>query len=487
MTIFETNSIQKMKFNPTIFLTIAFVFTMIACKNIQYSKAKEEAKTPTQFGQIEAKKSDSLYILGTFFTDGKLKSIIAEAMTNNYDVMIALQHLNMAQSQVIGFRGNLFPKLDLMLSSSMRRFGKYTMDGVGNFDTQFSPNITQDQVIPEHLPDYYAGVFMSWEADIWGKLRNRKKAAVMRYLASVEGRKWLMTLILEDIALTYYDLVAKDMELEFLKQTIEIQTNELTVVKNQKAAGRTDEMVVKQFEAQLLNTRGVALILQQQIYELENRLNLLMGRYPQPIDRNKMNIQVGENNPIFSTIPIDLVSNRADIKQSELLVASTKADLKAAKAAFYPSLNINVAGGFNSFNPNFFLNPASLAYNALGGVAAPLLNRSALVAEFKYADANQLEAIYQYQQGFVKAYSEIYNQMLAIQTYKQAFELKLEEVNVLKYANDIAFELYVSGRINYLEVLYLRKNTIQAQLELIESKKYQHFAIISLFKSIGGI
>lgn len=468
------------------FLLVVLISTS-SCKNLQFSNSKESAKTPDQFGSITAKKNDSLYVLSSFFTDAKLKTILQEAMTNNFDVMIALQHLNMAQSQVIGFRGNLFPKLDLMVSSSMRRFGKYTMDGVGNFDTQFSPNITQDQIIPEHLPDYYAGVFMSWEADIWGKLRNRKKAAVMRYLSSVEGRKWLMTLIVEDIALTYYDLVAKDMELDFLKQTIEIQTNELSIVKSQKAAGRTDEMVVKQFEAQLLDTRGIALIVQQQIYELENRLNLLMGRYPQPISRNKMNLTGSESNPVYSTVPVDLISNRADIKQRELLVQSTKADLKAAKQAFYPSLHINIGTGLNSFNPSFFLNPASLAYNALGGLAAPLLNRSALIADFKYADANQLEAVYQYQMGFVRAYVEIYNQMLAIQTFKQAFELKLEEVNVLKYANDIAFELYVNGRINYLEVLYLRKNTIQAQLELIESKKFQHFAIISLFKSIGGV
>lgn len=460
---------------------------MSACKSIEYSKAKVEAKIPEQFGAIQAKSGDSLFVLSTFINDQKLKAIINEAMANNFDVMIALQHLNMAQSQVVGFRGNLFPKLDMQVSSGMRRFGKYTMDGVGNFDTQFSPNITPDQIIPEHLPDYYAGVFMSWEADIWGKLRNRKKAAVLRYLASVEGRKWLMTLLVEDIALTYYDLVAKDMELDFLNQTIDIQTNELEVVKSQKEAGRTDEMVVKQFEAQLINTRGVALILQQQIYELENRLNLLMGRYPQAINRNRMDLNATESNPIYSTIPVDLISNRADIKQKERLVESTKADLTAAKQAFCPSLQINVGTGLNSFDPRFFLNPTALAYNALGGLSAPLLNRTALIAEFKYADANQLEAIYQYQSGFVNAYTEIYNQMLALKTYKSAFELKLEEVNVLKYANDLAFELYITGRISYLEVLYLRKNTIQAQLEMIEAKKFEHFSIISLFKSIGGI
>ena len=476
-----------MKFFKIFFLLSMFLLVLGACKNIQYTKAKDAPKTPEQFGTMEAKSTDSLFVLSTFITDAKLKAIISEAISNNLDVMMALQHLNMAQSQVVGFRGNLFPKLDLQVSSGMRRFGKYTMDGVGNFDTQFSPNISPDQIIPEHLPDYYAGVFMSWEADIWGKLRNRKKAAVLRYLASVEGRKWLMTLIVEDIALTYYDLIAKDMELEFLNQTIELQANELLVVESQKEAGRADEMAVKQFEAQLLVTRGIALLLQESIYELENRLNVLMGPYPQPISRSTMNLNASENNPIYSTIPVDLIANRADVKQKELLVQSTKADLTAAKQAFYPSLHINLGTGLNSFDPRFFLNPTALAYNALGGLSAPLLNRSALIAEFKYADANQLEAIYQYQSGFIKAYTEIYNQMLALKTYKSAFELKLEEVNVLKYANNLAFELYITGRISYLEVLYLRKNTIQAQLEMIESKKFEHFSIISLFKAIGGI
>jgi outer membrane protein, multidrug efflux system len=464
----------------------ALVLIVSSCYNLKPTAAKNVKETPNQFGKFDAVQSDSLYSISSFFNDSKLKAIIDEAMQNNYDVLIALQRLNMAQSQIIGFRGNLFPKLDLHVSPSMRRFGEYTMDGVGNYDTQFSPNITQDQIIPEHLPDYYAGAWMTWEADIWGKLRNRKKAAVQRYLASVEGRKWVMTMLVEDIALTYYDLISKDMELDVLRQTIEIQTAELDVVKDQKEAGRTDEMVVKQFEAQLLNTIGISLIVQQQVYELENRLNLLMGRYPQPIDRGRFRLSTAENNPIYSTIPVDLINNRADIQQSLHIMASTKADFKAAKAAFYPSLNINIGAGLQSFNPTFFLNPVSLAYNAAGGLVAPVLNRSAIISEFKVADASQVEAIYQYQSNFVRAYSEIYNQMLAIETFRSVFDTKLQEVQVLRYANDLAFELYVTGRITYLEVLYIRKNTIQSRLELIEAKKFQHFAIVSLYKAIGG-
>lgn len=464
----------------------AVVLLASACYNLKPTAAKNLKDAPSQFGKYDAQPLDTLYKVSSFFNDAKLKAIIDEAMLNNYDVLIAIQRLNMAQSQIIGFRGNLFPKLDLHVSPSMRRFGAYTMDGVGNYDTQFSPNITQDQVIPEHLPDYYAGAWMTWEADIWGKLRNRKKAAVQRYLASVEGRKWVMTMLVEDIALTYYDLISKDMELEVLKQTIEIQTSELNVVKDQKEAGRTDEMVVKQFEAQRLNTIGISLIVQQQVFELENRLNLLMGRYPQTIDRSRFRLSVAENNPIHSTIPVDLINNRADIKQSLHLMSSTKADFKAAKAAFYPSLNINIGAGLQSFNPAFFLNPASLAYNAAGGLVAPVLNRSAIISEFKVADATQVEAIYHYQSNFIKAYSEVYNQMMAIQTFRSVFETKLQEVEVLRYANDLAFELYVTGRISYLEVLYIRKNTIQSRLELIEAKKFQHFAIVSLYKAIGG-
>jgi len=223
---------------------VVLVLIVSSCYNLKPTAAKNLKETPSQFGKVEAQKSDSLYNISSFFNDAKLTAIIDEAMQNNYDVLIAIQRLNMAQSQIIGFRGNLFPKLDLHVSPSMRRFGAYTMDGVGNYDTQFSPNITQDQVIPEHLPDYYAGAWMTWEADIWGKLRNRKKAAVQRYLASVEGRKWVMTMLIEDIALTYYDLISKDMELEVLRQTIELQTTELEVVKDQKEAGRTDEIGV---------------------------------------------------------------------------------------------------------------------------------------------------------------------------------------------------------------------------------------------------
>lgn len=469
------------------FISFAVLVLIVSsCYNLKPTAAKNVKEAPNQFGKFDAIQSDSLYNISSFFNDAKLTAIIDEAMQNNYDVLIAIQRLNMAQSQIIGFRGNLFPKLDLHVSPSMRRFGAYTMDGVGNYDTQFSPNITQDQIIPEHLPDYYAGAWMTWEADIWGKLRNRKKAAVERYLASVEGRKWIMTMLIEDIALTYYDLISKDMELEVLRQTIDIQTAELNVVKDQKEAGRTDEMVVKQFEAQLLNTIGISLIVQQQVYELENRLNLLMGRYPQPIDRGRFRLSTAENNPIYSTIPVDLINNRADIQQSLHLMASTKADFKAAKAAFYPSLNINIGAGLQSFNPTFFFNPVSLAYNAAGGLVAPIVNRSAIISEFKMADATQVEAIYQYQSNFIRAYSEIYNQMLAIETFRSVFETKLQEVDVLRYANDLAFELYVTGRISYLEVLYIRKNTIQSRLELIEAKKFQHFSIVSLYKAIGG-
>jgi outer membrane protein, multidrug efflux system len=462
------------------------VLLVTNCSGLKTAQPTKSLQVPESFGKITDSIASSSFDLSTFFFDENLRAIVNIALQNNYDALIALQKIEMAQSKVAGYKGALFPRIDVNTALGQRRFGEYTMDGVGNYDTQFSPNITQEQIIPEHLPDYYMGGLMTWEVDVWGKLRNKKKSAVERYLGSVEGRKWALTLLIEEIALTYYELISYDLELEIVNQTIELQTAELQVVISQKEAGRTDELVVKQFEAQLLNTRSLALISQQRIVELENKLNFLMGRFPQPITRTKNSFDL--NLPIqkYSTVPSELLSNRMDIKQAEREVSASKADVKAARMAFFPSLNINLGVGLQSFNPNFFLSPASLAYQALGGLIAPVINRSAIKSEFQYANAAQLEAIYNYQKSVLNGYVETYNQMAAIANYNKAYALKSQEVDVLNYAITTSFDLFVNGRVNYLEIIFLRRSALQAKLELITLRKQQYMSIVGLYKAIGG-
>jgi outer membrane protein, multidrug efflux system len=457
-----------------------------SCTSLKTTEPAKELQLPENFGKASDTLTSATFDVNTFFFDENLRNIINIALQNNYDALIAIQRIEMAQSQVTGFRGALLPSLSINGALGQRRFGEYTMDGVGNYDTQFSPNITAEQIIPEHLPDFYTGALMSWEVDVWGKLRNKKLAAVERYLGSVEGRKWALTLLIEEIAVTYYELISYDLELEIENQTIELRKSELEVVIAQKEAGRTDELVVKQFEAQLYNTQSLAMVTQQRIVELENKLNLLMGRFPQPVNRTRNSFDLILPSQKFSIIPTELLSNRMDIKQAEHEVLATKADLKAAKMAFYPSLTINFGLGLQSFNSQFFLTPASLAYQALGGLSAPLLNRAAIKADFQYANAAQLEAVYAYQKSLLTGYVEVYNQLAAINNYNQAYALKSKEVDVLNYSLDTSFELFVNGRVNYLEIIYLRRSELIAKLELINIRKQQYMSIVGLYKAIGG-
>lgn len=466
---------------------IGFLLLFFAgCKSLETTQPKTSLTVPTQFLSDKDTTSNQKFELSSFFFDQNLIAIVNVALQNNQDVLIALQRIEMAKSHVTNTKGGMFPTIGVNASFGQRRFGEYTMDGVGNYDTQFSTNITQDQIIPEHLKDLYVGGIMSWEIDVWGKLKNKKRAAVERYLGSIEGKNWVITLLIEEISLTYFELISYDLELEIINQTVELQKSELQVVLSQKEAGRTDELVVKQFEAQLLNTQSLAFVTQQRILEFENKLNVLMGRFPQPITRTKNSFSLALPIPIYSKIPTDLLSNRADLRQAEREVNASKADLKSAKAAFLPSLTINMGVGLQSFNPSFFLNPASLAYNTMGGLVAPVVNRTAIKAAFQEANASQVEALYNYQKGILNAYVEIYNQMAAINNFNKAYELKNQEVDVLNYAITTSFDLFINGRMSYLEIIYLRRNALQAKLELINVRKFQFFSIVNLYKAIGG-
>jgi outer membrane protein TolC len=273
------------------------------------------------------------------------------------------------------------------------------MDGAGNATTDILPG----QTVPVNLPDYFVGLQTSWEADITGKIQNRKKAAVARYLSSIEGKNWLITNLVAVIASTYYELQALDIELEIIRENISIQENAVAVVTSQKESGAANELAVEQFRAQLLTTKSLEVEIEQQIIETENQINSLLGRYPQPIERGKTILTHIIPTQLQTGVPSDLLRNRPDIKQAELELIAAKADVKAARAAFYPSLNITGGLGFQAFKPNLlFTTPQSFVFSLVGGLSAPLINRSAIKANFKGASAYQVELLYNYQKSILR-------------------------------------------------------------------------------------
>jgi len=418
-----------------------------------------------------------------YFSDPPLQNLLDAAVRNNADLQIALQRIETSRASVKLANGALLPQVGLNIGGGVRKFGLYTMDGAGNATTDITPGNT----VPEHLPDIYVGLQSSWEIDVWGKLRNQRKAAVATYLASIEGTNFVIANLVAEVAVHYHELLALDHQLDIVRQTLEKQRQALDVVQLQKQAGRANELAVQQFEAQLLNTRILEKNTQQQRLETENRINFLLGRYPQPIARTKELFFQESPNSLSAGIPSQLLANRPDIREAELQVQASQFDVKAAKAAFFPNFNITAGFGFQAFNPEFlFQSPASIAYSVMGSVVAPLVNKIALNAQFNTAKANQLSAMHHYQQTILNAYVEVANQLSGIDNLAQIKALKKQQSELLNGAVDTSDALYKAGRATYLEVLIAQQSALQSTLELIDVTKRQKLAAVTIYKALGG-
>ncbi len=417
-----------------------------------------------------------------YFDDTHLLHLIDAAVVNNFDLQVALQRIEIARSGARFSKGEIFPKVDGNIFSGTNKYAKYTEEFAGNSTTEFE-GIT----LPNPIQNYYLGLTSVWELDVWGKLRNQRKSAVSNFLASIDGKNLVLSNLVADVAISYYDLIALDNELEIIRHTIKKQEEALAVIKMHKEVGRANELAVQQFQIELLNTLALEIEIIQQISEAENRINFLLGRFPQPIEREKENLFQELPQEIKSGIPSQLLLNRPDIREAEHQVQASRFDVKTAKASFFPNINIVSTLGFQAFNPEFlFIAPASIGYTALGGLIAPVINRNALKAQFSTAKANQLSAIYNYHETILNAYVEVANELSNIQSLHASYSLKEQQSNLSEKSVETSTELYKHAKADYFEVLLAQQNSLDAKLELIELQKRKRITTVNIYKALGG-
>jgi NodT family efflux transporter outer membrane factor (OMF) lipoprotein len=471
--------------------TIQIQKIIIAVTCILFASCKAPAVTQVADNKVlpidYATKADTTNIADmnwrAFFNDNHLATLIDTAIANNQDLLITLQEIEIAKNNVRLKNGQLFPTVTARGGVGIEKVGEYTSQGAGDA----SADITPGNRVPENLGDFSFGFQASWEADIWGKLRSAKKAAVAKYLGSIEGRNFVITNLVSEIASNYYDLLALDNQLDIVKQTIQLQKNQLAIVKVQKEAAVVTELAVKQFEAQLYNAQGQEYELMQSVKETENKINLLLGRYPQAIKRDPATFNAAVPSQMNTGIPAQLLKNRPDIKQAQLELMAAKCDVKTAELEFYPSLSITSGLGFSAFKANYLLKtPQSLAYSLAGDLVGPVVNRSAIIAEFKTANAMQIEAMYNYQKTVLTGFLEVTNELSNLTNLQQAYQLKGKESEALNKSIEISNDLFKAARANYLEVLMAQKEAMAAKLELVEAKKRQFSSIAHIYKSLGG-
>ena len=418
-----------------------------------------------------------------FFADPNLKALIGEALQNNQELNIALQEIQVARNEVQMRKGEYLPFVGLGVRAEAERPGRYTLRGA----TEEAVNIEPERRTPDPLSNFQVGAVASWEVDIWHKLRNARKAAALRYLATVEGRNFAVTNLVAEIASSYYELLALDNQLAIVKQNIEIQSNALELVRLQKQAARVTELAVQRFEAQVHNTRSIQYGIQQRITEAENRLNFLAGRFPQAVARNDAAFDSLVPATVAVGLPPQLLQNRPDIRQAEQRLLAAGLDVQVARASFYPSLRLAGAVGLEAFRPRLLLTtPESMLYSLAGDLVAPLVNRNGIKAVYGSANALQAQAAYQYERTVLNAYVEVSNQLANIGNLTRSYNEKALEVQNLNESVAIATNLFRSARAEYTEVLFTQRDALESKFDLIETKLQQLHATVQAYRALGG-
>jgi len=313
-----------------------------------------------------------------------LRSLVDQALLDNQEPEILAQDIRIANNEVYARRGAYFPFISLSARAGAEKSSDYTREGAVE-----SNLLANGKSFPDPLPDFLVATNVSWEIDVWKRLRNARSAAALRYLGTKDGRNFVITRFISDIAEEYYDLLALDTQLQTLDKTIELQEKSLEFANSKKEAGRGTELAVQRFQAEVRKNQSEKLVIAQEIVEAENRINFLAGRFPQSIDRQSVDFINLNLHSLSFGVPAQLLQNRIDIRQAERELAAAGLKVQVARARFYPAVNISAGVGYRAFEQGFlFQTPHSLIYNAFGDVVAPLVNRNAIKAACRY-DVNR--------------------------------------------------------------------------------------------------
>jgi multidrug efflux system outer membrane protein len=470
---------KKIFFRSVVF--IALVVSAASC-TLQQPVKTESKYIPASFNGSTDSLTSAKVSWREYFSDPYLSALIDTALSRNQELNITMQEILISRNEVRARKGEYLPFVNGVGGAGGEKEARYTRTGAVDENLDIRP----ETPFPKVLTNYSVGAYATWEIDVWKKLRNAKKSAALRYLASMEGRNFMVTNLIADIADSYYELMALDNLLAIINQNTEIQTNALQIVRQQKDAAKLSQLAVNRFEAQLLNTKNLQYEIRQRIVETENHLSFLTGSFPHTIARSSTNFNDITLDSVSAGIPSQMLINRPDIRQAEMQLAAAKVDVKVARANFYPSVRITAGAGFAAFNPVYLMSPESMFYNFAGDLIAPLINRNALKAAYNSANARQSQQVYNYERTILNAYLDVSNQLAKVQNYANSYETKAREVDILTQSIVISNNLFRSARADYLEVLLTQREALDSRMDLIDIKRQQLNAKVNIYRALGG-
>ncbi|RXG24222.1 efflux transporter outer membrane subunit [Leeuwenhoekiella aequorea] len=403
------------------------------------------------------------------FTDPLLKTHIEEGLAQNIDIRVAMQQILAAQAYFKQGKQGYFPTL-----SVSPQYTHQELSSNSQFGSQFST-----------LDVYQLAGNLTWEADIWGKIRSNERAFAASYLQTVEAHKAVKTQLIANIASAYFQLLALDEQLAVTERTIETRSSSLETTRALKEAGNVTEVGVKQTEAQLYTAQALRLDILNQIRLQENSLSILLGKEPGPIARTKLSEQEIKT-PLKTGVPAELLSNRPDIRASEYNLMNAFELTNVARSSFYPSLTLTASGGFQSLNFDKLFDSSSLFATIIGGLTQPIFNGRQIRTQYEVSQANQEEAKLNFRNALLNATREVSDALYSYEIATEKLGVKKNEYEAYELATSYSEELLDNGLVNYLEVLTARQNALNSSLDLVDTRFNQLQAIVDLYEALGG-
>ena len=332
---------------------------------------------------------------------------------------------------------------------------------------------------------YNLAVSAEWEIDLFGKVLNAKRGAQAALEQSEAYKQAVQTQLVATIANSYYTLLMLDEQLKITQHTAETWTESLHAMKALKRAGQATEMAVAQTEANKLSVEASVLSVKQQINEMENSLSTLLGMPAQKIERSTLQLQ--EFPDTLSTgVPLELLSRRPDIRQSESQLAVAYYATNSARSAFYPSITLGGSAGWTNSAGSTITNPGQWLLSAVGSLVQPLFNKGKNIANLKIAKAQQEEALLSFRQSLLDAGAEVNDALVQWQTARQRILIDEQQCVSLRSALRSSELLMQHSSQNYLEVLTARQTLLQAELNTITDRFDEIQGVINLYHALGG-
>ncbi|HVW98331.1 MAG TPA: efflux transporter outer membrane subunit [Mucilaginibacter sp.] len=409
----------------------------------------------------------------SLFTDTALKSLIREGLNNNLDLKIAVQKIYEAQAALGQSKAALLPSLGANAGVSRSKLSAASLN--------YPPGTTVSTITTQ----YQLGLSTSWEADVWGKLSSAKRAAFSNLLQTDAARRAVQTQLIADIANNYFTLLALDKELDITTHTLQNRVKDVETMKALKESAVVNGAAVVQSEANRYAAEVAIPDLKQQIRETENAISILVGRAPGALVRGSLDTQK-QIDTVRTGVASQLLKNRPDVQQAEYAFHAAFENTNLARTYFYPSLTITASGGWSNLQlKDFFV--GSVFYNLAAGLTQPIFNQGINKARLRTAQAQQMEALYNFQQTMLVAGQEVSNALYAWQTAAEKEDARKKQIAALTKAVDYTNELLrYSSATNYTDVLTSEQNLLAAQLDGVNDKLQQLQAVVNLYRALGG-